>query len=103
MENTLVLGTFDGVHIAHRALLFQAQKTGGRVIACTFDAPPAYCFKKIDSMLSLPEEKKALLLSAGADEVFMQHFDEISCESVLAENNRCWVQSPIRQKCPRFR
>ena len=76
MENTLVLGTFDGVHIAHRALLFQAQKTGGRVIACTFDAPPAYCFKKIDSMLSLPEEKKALLLSAGADEVFMQHFDE---------------------------
>ena len=76
MENTLVLGTFDGVHIAHRALLFQAQKTGGRVIACTFDAPPAYCFKKIDSMLSLPEEKKVLLLSAGADEVFMQHFDE---------------------------
>lgn len=76
MKNTLVLGTFDGVHIAHKTLLSEAEKTGGRVIACTFDAPPAYFFNKIDNMLSLPEEKKELLLLAGADEVFMQHFDE---------------------------
>lgn len=76
MGNTLVLGTFDGVHIAHGELLSEAKKTGGRVIVCTFDAPPAFFFGKIKNMLSLPGEKERLLLSSGADKVFMQRFDK---------------------------
>lgn len=76
MSNVLVLGTFDGVHRAHVALINEAKKIGGRVIACTFDIPPSAYFNGTDTVLTLPEEKEELLILNGADEVFMQKFNK---------------------------
>lgn len=75
MSNVLVLGTFDGVHRAHTALINEAKKLGGKVIACTFDIPPSAYFNATDTVLTLPKEKEELLISCGVDEVFMQKFD----------------------------
>ncbi|MBR6765918.1 MAG: bifunctional riboflavin kinase/FAD synthetase [Clostridia bacterium] len=67
--SVLVLGTFDGVHIAHAELLKQAKKTGEKIIVCTFSSP--FSEKEI---LSTPDEKVALLKQLGANEVFLQDF-----------------------------
>ena len=45
--SVLVLGTFDGVHKAHKYLISSAKASGETVIACTFDVPPALFFKKM--------------------------------------------------------
>lgn len=65
--SVLVLGTFDGVHIAHRQLIKEAKKIGKRVIVCTFFTPFSSA-----QILTGAEEKSCLLKEAGADEVFMQ-------------------------------
>lgn len=83
--SVLVLGTFDGVHIAHRALINEAKKTGEKVIVCTFDAP----FNKSE-LLSLKEEKNILLKEAGADEVFFQEFENICQLSPEEYINLLW-------------
>ncbi len=70
--SVLVLGTFDGVHVAHAQLIKEAKKTGKKIIACTFNAP--YLEKDI---LTLPDEKSKYLLALGVDQVFLQDFNEV--------------------------
>ena len=76
MKNTLVLGTFDGVHRAHRALVDTARKVGGEVTVCTFDRPPAMLFMPETRFLTDEKEKTARLKAAGADQILLQNFDE---------------------------
>ncbi|MBR2861485.1 MAG: bifunctional riboflavin kinase/FAD synthetase [Clostridia bacterium] len=73
--SVLILGTFDGVHKAHRALIQAAKEMGDRVIACTFDSPPFLYFSKDGKILTTEDEKKQLLEKNGV-EVFLQSFDE---------------------------
>ncbi len=70
--SVLVLGTFDGVHLAHRQLIKEAKRYGNKIIACTFSTP----FSS-RSILTTAEEKTRLLIQAGVDEVFMQQTQEI--------------------------
>ena len=93
--STLVLGTFDGVHLGHQALIKRAEAFAGSVIACTFSRPPAAFFKKDVKLLTTPEEKTMLLKKYGADEIFMQPFDEKKA-AVPAEEYIGWL-------CRRFR
>lgn len=93
--STLVLGTFDGVHRGHQALIERAGAFAGPVIACTFSTPPAAFFKQNVKLLTTAEEKIALLKAYGADEVFMQVFDEKKA-AVPAEEYIGWL-------CRRFR
>ncbi len=74
--SVLVLGTFDGVHKAHKALVSAAKSSGENVIVCSFDVPPALFFKKINGVLSLENEKEFLLKSVGADRVFSEKFSD---------------------------
>ena len=76
------LGTFDGVHRGHRALIEQAvrrsRELGGRCAVLTFDphplqviAPPPEPF-----LLTTLEERLALLAGLSVDLTVIIHFDE---------------------------
>ena len=70
------LGFFDGVHRGHAALIRAARQAadrlGLRVCVHTFDRAPG---EKEFELTGL-EEKKALLLSLGADQVWVSPFDD---------------------------
>lgn len=85
MNTILVLGTFDGVHIGHQALVRFARERGEHVVACTFDRPPAAFFTGQNILLTEEEEKTALLKQCGSDEVFVQPFDEKTAQTEAAD------------------
>ena len=68
--SVLILGTFDGVHTAHRQLIRVGKQSGESIIACTFSSP----FSK-QKQLTTADEKVELLKECGVSEVFMQDFD----------------------------
>jgi len=70
--SVLILGTFDGVHIAHRQLITEAKKSGNNIIACTFTAP----FSRQKQLTDI-NEKTVLLKKYGVDEVFIEDFNDI--------------------------
>lgn len=77
MANATVIsiGNFDGVHAGHRRILRQAKTLarakGARLLAMTFDPPPAAVLRPGSEPPRLMEsdEKTAALRQAGADEV----------------------------------
>jgi riboflavin kinase/FMN adenylyltransferase len=76
----LTLGTFDGVHRGHRALLARARKRAdalnGDVLAVAFERPPRLYFRPdLDvPALTTPEEKEEWLRRYGADRVESPRF-----------------------------
>lgn len=70
--SVLILGTFDGVHIAHRQLIEEAKKAGNNIIACTFTAP----FSKQKQLTDI-NEKTFFLKKYGVNEVFVENFEDI--------------------------
>jgi len=69
---TVVLGSFDGVHLGHRALLRSAAEQGGPVIVYTFSTLPHAA-----AALTLPADRERLLSELGADEVVFDSFDSV--------------------------
>lgn len=80
-ETAVCLGTFDGVHLGHQALVGQtvsaARAQGLIPCAYTFDLPPASVFARAGKIqvLSTLEEKAMLLQSHGIELVAYSHFD----------------------------
>lgn len=79
----VVLGTFDGVHLGHQALvrlaLTRARETGGRCVVLTFDphplqviAPPGKPF-----LLTTVPERHQLLADLGVDLCVVVRFDAV--------------------------
>ena len=74
-ERVLALGTFDGVHLGHRALLRRARMLADRVgcplRVCTFDRHPLSVIspEKAPLLLTTAGEKAEKLAEAGADEM----------------------------------
>ncbi len=71
----LTIGTFDGVHAGHRALIHACcahAGSSGRVIALAFDPHPLTHIRPeaAPPRLTTFDAKRALLLSAGATDVF---------------------------------
>ncbi len=71
-KRTVVLGNFDGVHLGHRALIDRARALGGTVTAYTFLSLPG-----AGACLTDPDEKRTLLVGAGADSVFLEEFERV--------------------------
>ncbi len=77
----VTVGSFDGVHLGHRALVEAASRIareqGAASIALTFDPHPREVLggPGIPQLASL-EERAALLRAAGANEVAIMRFDQ---------------------------
>lgn len=79
----VTVGTFDGVHKAHTALIGtltgKAHSLGAKSAVITFDPHPRTFFSRTNGnfkLLSLREEKEALINSLGVDILVVQAFDE---------------------------
>lgn len=76
----LVVGTFDGVHLGHRALIYRAMEEasscGGTTVVMTFDRHPAALIRpdKVPALLTRNTEKMALLDALGIPVLLMLEF-----------------------------
>jgi riboflavin kinase/FMN adenylyltransferase len=80
-RSVVAVGTFDGVHRGHQALLNamrrEAEARGARVAVVTFDPPPRMVLRPDPAyqLLTSLDERVELLRRFGADEVVVQTFD----------------------------
>lgn len=89
MKTAIVLGTFDGLHAGHRAVIDSAR--GFHSIAVTFDIPPKSVISGKPELLILPDDRKLRIKSLGIDDVVMQSFDnvkEITAQDYLVHLKR---------------
>ena len=75
MLKGIALGSFDGIHQGHRAVLNSIE--GMRRIAVTFKKPPKSFFSGKQELLMTPEDKYSALFDCGIDEVYMPEFYEL--------------------------
>ena len=86
MKNALCLGTFDGVHIGHRAVFALAESM--YKIAVTFKKPPKAIISGKDELIYTFEEKCRILKEIGINEIVSLDFEkvrDISPEEFLEE------------------
>ena len=101
-SSVLALGTFDGVHIAHKELISKARElktalSAAGVGAWCFEKSPASFIRGIDILtITEKDEKIALLLDAGADFVISAKFEDFRTtpaedfvKNVLISNLNC--------------
>lgn len=80
-RSVVAVGTFDGVHIGHQAILARgraiADRTNKTLIALTFHPHPKSVVSpdRAPLLLTEPEEKAALLYAYGADHVVQLEFN----------------------------
>lgn len=76
----LTIGNFDGVHLGHAALIAAARRCvgpSGRVVAMSFDPPPATVLSPTSpcTRLTTMDRRIELLKACGVDEVIVQRVD----------------------------
>ncbi len=77
----VTIGSFDGVHLGHQALVRRlaqgARMDQSQAVVITFDPHPAVFFKRVppSNLLTSPEEREELLFSLGIDRVITLRFD----------------------------
>lgn len=80
--SAVTIGTFDGVHLGHRALVARtrqrARDIGATSVALTWDRHPSATLRpeRTPLLLSTPERKIELLEETGLDAVAVLGFDE---------------------------
>ncbi len=96
----LSIGNFDGVHLGHQLIVQTAravaQEKGAKTIVATFDPPPEMILRpdNVAKRLTSLDEKKQLLLDAGADEVVTLHADA----NLLAMSPQNFIDEIIVEK-----
>ncbi len=75
MKTAIVLGTFDGLHEGHRAVIKNA--LGFFSIAVTFDIPPKSVLTGEPQLLILPDERARRIKELGINQVYMQNFEQV--------------------------
>jgi riboflavin kinase/FMN adenylyltransferase len=79
---TVTIGTFDGVHIGHRALIARtaqrARETGTAAVAVTWDRHPMQTLRpdRVPPLLSAQHRKMELLRETDLDAVVVLPFDD---------------------------
>ncbi len=89
MKTAIVLGTFDGLHAGHRAVIEKA--TNFFSIAVTFDTPPKSVASGNKELLILPDDREERIKSLGINQVKMQSFEavkNINADDYLAHLKR---------------
>lgn len=76
METAVVLGTFDGLHKGHRAVIEKAK--GYYTVAVTFDIPPKAYFNNDVQLLMLCSDKIKGLKELGVNEIYTLNFSEVT-------------------------
>ena len=100
----LALGTFDGIHRGHAALLTEtlrrAKETQTEAAMCTFDRIPAAVLQpeKPIGMLMTTDERLHELERLGFDTVYLMHFDRETA-AVTAEEFLLSLIEKIRPVC----
>ena len=74
MTRAVAIGTFDGVHRGHRAVVDAAIATGLPTTVMTFDPHPRTVLGNRVELLTTIERRVELLREAGADEVVVVEF-----------------------------
>ncbi len=80
-ENAVALGTFDGLHLGHRAVISNAK--GCNLSAFTFFTPPKSFFSGVCELLLMPEDRKAGLESLGVKNTVFADFKTVKDMSAL--------------------
>jgi riboflavin kinase / FMN adenylyltransferase len=75
-ERAVALGTFDGVHRGHRAVIDALRATGLRSTVLTFDPHPRLVLGYDVQLLTTFERRLELLEEAGPDEVLVVEFTQ---------------------------
>lgn len=75
MKNALCLGTFDGVHIGHRAVFALAESMYR--IAVTFKKPPKAIISGKEELIYTFEEKCRILKKIGINEILPLDFEKV--------------------------
>ncbi len=75
MKTALALGTFDGVHQGHRAVLFET--SGYNSVAVTFKIPPKVALGPKNALLMTPDDKFSALKECGIKTVDVLDFDKV--------------------------
>ncbi|MCS6775226.1 MAG: bifunctional riboflavin kinase/FAD synthetase [Chloroherpetonaceae bacterium] len=85
---TVAIGTFDGVHVGHQALLRtaveDARAAGRPALALTFDRHPLELIapERAPEYLTTPQQRNRLIAATGVDGLVIARFDqEFSCLS----------------------
>lgn len=74
----IALGTFDGVHIGHRAVIKKAAASGITPAVFTFSCPPANAFSPLSAPVITPQSiKKSIIKGLGIEYYIEPNFDEI--------------------------
>ena len=73
-RRAVALGTFDGVHLGHRAVIRGAIDTGLRSTVVTFSPHPREVLGYEVSLLTTVERRLELIAAAGVDEVLVVEF-----------------------------
>ena len=79
MSNAIALGTFDGVHLGHRAVLDMPD--GFHKTAVIFGEAPKLIISGINDSLMTPEKKVRILHGIGIDDVYMLDFEKVRNET----------------------
>jgi riboflavin kinase/FMN adenylyltransferase len=74
-RRAVALGTFDGVHRGHRAVLDAAREAGGRPTVVTFDPHPRVAFGNRVELITTLERRLELIAEAGVEETLVVTFD----------------------------
>ena len=75
-ERAVAIGTFDGVHRGHLAVIDAARKAGLRTSVVTFDPHPRSVLGGGVELLATLERRLELLEHAGVEDVLVLRFDE---------------------------
>lgn len=74
-KTAIALGTFDGVHLGHRAVLNMPSEY--KKVAVTFKVPPKMELSVGKGLITSVEEKRQRLEKIGIDEVFLLEFGDV--------------------------
>lgn len=92
-EYAIALGTFDGLHSGHKAVLSNILKDGFTPLVLTFDLPPK--INRKSNLLMLPEDKLKALNNLGIKAEVM-NFDKV--KDISPEDFLSFIQNKFSPK-----